>query len=405
MKNVASLKEFIRPGLTIVIMTTLFLSAQILRPEPADIDNDEIRFTAEDGSFTLREVQELFSQAEELEEKDEDGFFRVLDSEGELLGRLGYGPPADKNITGYAGRVPFLVGLDDQWRVTGVLMLDSQETASFAMRVKEELSDSWNQKLPDEAVEADVDAVSGATQTSNALIRGVEAVLERVVYKPYDPGTQDELLNGQIVLTLLVGWFVIISTAVFFLPFSPTPMVRNLINGLSVLIPGLLASTMLTINLLGQWLQGEFTWSIHWLPAGLAILALLTPLFTGKHYYCYYYCPFGAAQELLGKFKTCRHHPGHLGRSILRAIRATLITLAALTVVFGLALDLSWLEPFTAFQWAAAPLPSVILAAAFLIITVWSPRLWCRICPTGGGLAAMRRRPLRNKDSRLSVTN
>ena len=85
-----------------------------------------------------------------------------------------------KDIEGYGGAVPVEIYLTDL-KIDSIVLLPNMETAPFVDRVKESgLLESWNGKSITEALKAPVDAVSGATYTSTAIISNVRLGLESV---------------------------------------------------------------------------------------------------------------------------------------------------------------------------------------------------------------------------------
>ena len=65
------------------------------------------------------------------------------------------------------------------FHIKNVVLLENQETPRFAQRVVEGgLYDAWNGLTVDEALGKDVDAVSGATYTSNGVKNSLIARLK-----------------------------------------------------------------------------------------------------------------------------------------------------------------------------------------------------------------------------------
>ncbi|MDE5968436.1 MAG: FMN-binding protein, partial [Muribaculaceae bacterium] len=77
---------------------------------------------------------------------------------------------------GYAGPVDLDISLADN-KITEIKALENTETPSFFKRASELLT-SWNGKTPEEALEMKVDAISGATYSSAAIIDNVNVGLK-----------------------------------------------------------------------------------------------------------------------------------------------------------------------------------------------------------------------------------
>jgi len=83
-----------------------------------------------------------------------------------------------KDVIGYKGPVPVQISIKNG-KVESVIALENEETPRFFDRAAVIL-DSWNGLKVDKAKELKVDAVSGATYTSNAIIENVRLGLEAV---------------------------------------------------------------------------------------------------------------------------------------------------------------------------------------------------------------------------------
>ncbi|MFC4665826.1 FMN-binding protein [Falsiporphyromonas endometrii] len=81
-----------------------------------------------------------------------------------------------KDIVGYAGAVPLEIGVK-QGKVVYVKALSNKETPGF-FRKASRILNSWNGKTVKEASKLQVDAVTGATFSSKAIIKNVQAGLK-----------------------------------------------------------------------------------------------------------------------------------------------------------------------------------------------------------------------------------
>ena len=111
--------------------------------------------------------------------KNADKWNEVYDSNKKLLGYVVYSKPASDGIKGYAGETPVMIAFDAKKVITGVYLLQNQETPKFVERVeKAGYFDNWNGLTVKNALKKEVDAVSGATFTSRAVAQSVEAALK-----------------------------------------------------------------------------------------------------------------------------------------------------------------------------------------------------------------------------------
>ncbi len=103
----------------------------------------------------------------------------VYDAGKKLLGYAVYSKPASDGIKGYNGETPVLIALDTKKVILGVWLLANQETPKFAKKVEDAgFYKNWNGLTVKQALKKDVDAVSGATFTSNAVTKSVQAALK-----------------------------------------------------------------------------------------------------------------------------------------------------------------------------------------------------------------------------------
>lgn len=82
-----------------------------------------------------------------------------------------------KNIEGYNGPTPLKIYIKKN-KVVKIEALQNQETPKYYARVKKALFDKWNNLKVSEAQKLKVDGVTGATYTSEAVIKNVQAGLD-----------------------------------------------------------------------------------------------------------------------------------------------------------------------------------------------------------------------------------
>ena len=126
----------------------------------------------------VENVKPYFADAAKTKAID-TAFYEVKDAKGIKLGTVLYSSPYSDNIKGFNGPTPLLIALNADGKIKNVVLLDNQETPNFAQRVVEGgLYEAWNGLTVDEALGKDVDAVSGATYTSNGVKKSLVARLK-----------------------------------------------------------------------------------------------------------------------------------------------------------------------------------------------------------------------------------
>ena len=344
----------------------------------------------------LRKAHEATAQKNDTLEVTPDGAFVVNTK------------PLAKDVQGYGGPVPLKIHIDKDGRLTAIEAEPNAESPSFFDRAKE-LFSRWQGKTVDEAMAEDVDAVSGATFSSKAIIENVQRGLAYAKQRSQwgEDGSVGALGTSAPSIVGSVG------NSVGALGTSAPPIVALIAVLLGAIVPLFtnnrrlhLVQLVVNVVVLGLW-TGTFVSYTLFLrlfaggvslsaigtlaaPLLMLIVALLYPLAGRSGHYCAHVCPFGSAQELAGK----------LSRRKLRITPRVLRVLTALrNLLWGVLMALlltgtctAWIdyELFTAFLYSSASVWVTVLAALFLVLSVWVPRPYCRfVCPTGALLKSV----------------
>lgn len=359
--------------LSLVVVVLILAAAAILR---------DGRILGHD----LREAHEAKAQKNDTLEVTPDGAFVVNTK------------PLAKDVQGYGGPVPLKIHIKDG-RVAAVEAEPNAESPDFFNRAKE-LLNHWQNKSVDEALAEEVDAVSGATFSSRAIIANMQRGLAYA--KQHGQwgedgsvgalGTSASPIEGGSAGALgtsappIVALIVVLLGAVVPLFYNNRRL--HLVQlAVNVVVLGLWTGTFVSYTLFLRIFSGGVSLSaIGALAAPLLMLivALIYPLAGRSGHYCANICPFGSAQELAGK----------LSRRKLRITPRVLKLLSVLrNLLWGVLMALlltgtctAWIdyELFTAFLYSSASVWVTVLAALFLVLSVWVPRPYCRfVCPTG----------------------
>ena len=126
----------------------------------------------------VSEIRPYFGDAAKTKAID-TAFYEVKDAKGNKLGTVLFSSPYSDQIKGFNGPTPLLIALDADGRIKTVALLENEETPRFAQSVVEGgLYESWNGLTVEEALDKQVDAVSGATYTSNGVKNSLVARLK-----------------------------------------------------------------------------------------------------------------------------------------------------------------------------------------------------------------------------------
>lgn len=112
-----------------------------------------------------------------------DKVIPALDESGEVIGYVITVTAKD----GYGGDISFMMGVSGDGQLTGIEVLSISETAGLGMKAKEpafldqftgKTVDSYAYSKTGATAENEIDAISGATITTNAVTNGVNAGLK-----------------------------------------------------------------------------------------------------------------------------------------------------------------------------------------------------------------------------------
>lgn len=297
-----------------------------------------------------------------------------------------------KDVQGYGGPVPLKIHIDKDGRLTAIEAEPNAESPSFFDRAKE-LFSSWQGKTIDEAMAEDVDAVSGATFSSKAIIRNVQRGLAYAkLHGLADGGKGAQKESAE--RTVATGWTLgSIVALIAVLLGAVVPLFTNnrrlhLVQlVVNVVVLGLWTGTFVSYTLFLRLFAGGVSLSaIGTLAAPLLMLivALLYPLAGRSGHYCAHVCPFGSAQELAGKLSRRKLRITPRVLSVLTALRNLLWGVLMALLLTGTCTAWIDYELFTAFIYSSASVWVIVLAVLFLVLSVWVPRPYCRfVCPTG----------------------
>lgn len=297
-----------------------------------------------------------------------------------------------KDVQGYGGPVPLKIHIGKDGKLTAIEAEPNAESPSFFDRAKK-LFSRWQGKTIDEAMAEDVDAVSGATFSSKAIIRNVQrglAYAKQHGLADGGKGAQEKSAERTVATGWTLGSIVALIAVLLgaIVPLFTNNRRLHLVQlVVNVVVLGLWTGTFVSYTLFLRLFAGGVSLSaIGTLAAPLLMLivALLYPLAGRSGHYCAHVCPFGSAQELAGK----------LSRRKLRITPRVLRVLTALrNLLWGVLMALlltgtctAWIdyELFTAFIYSSASVWVIVLAMLFLVLSVWVPRPYCRfVCPTG----------------------
>lgn len=285
------------------------------------------------------------------------------------------------DVTGYGGPVPLEITLRDG-RIAAVTPLRNAESPDFFRRLEEEhFFDLWTGLTPQEALNQQVDAVTGATLSSRAVAQTMRRGLE------YAAGTAASQAapaaafwqSPKSVCALAV---VLLGAIVPLFVRSRRYRLVQLVLNVAVL--GFWTGSFISYSLLVSYLSNGVNVLTSAVGVAMLVVAFVFPLFGRKSHYCNWVCPLGSLQELAGR--TVKRKWA-LRPEVLRWLNRFRDWLwYALMLLMWTGLCFSWMdyEFFTAFLFREAAVGVTVAAILLVALSCFVSRPYCRfVCPTG----------------------
>ncbi|MFI3261330.1 MAG: 4Fe-4S binding protein [Rikenellaceae bacterium] len=317
------------------------------------------------------------------EEKQEEPTIEQIQLDGT---RVINSTTLDSKIMGYAGNTPIKLYIKDGV-IQKVKALDNNETPSFFNQVVESgYLDSWNGLTPQEAIYAKVDAVSGSTLSSVAILKNVRRALSYAIReKPKSVGALSYL-----DLKTIIGVLVIISGVVFTFLKSKNKTYQFIQLSLNVVVLGFWCGSFVSLSQFVSWMSNGVHFASAILTSLFLIIILVLPIYGKKGSYCNIHCPMGSAQELISKIPTPKLKLGSKINKTLNKLRYYILMALLFMMWLGTGFELMDYEVFSAFLLGAASTTVLTMAAVFLLLSLFVHKPYCRfVCPTGALLTMM----------------
>ncbi len=353
--------------------------------ESCSTSNSGAELISQEGvPVTMEQIRMIFPQAADFKiAHGPDRCGIVYDEQNREIGNFVCTRPVSDSIIGYAGPVPFIIGFNEEHRITGIALLPNSETAGFIKRLEKlEYWSQWNGLTWAEALEKPIETVSGATMSSSAILQTFRQRVSLLcaVKTAIDPQTGEPSPWRDVPTLLLV-----VFSLCYYFGSRKWKLKRDWLLLATVGILGFYSTVFLSLSLFWGWTINGMHWGPHHLYMLIFGLALLLPLIFNRPYYCLYLCPFGALQELVAKAgKKIRMKNAPVWFRRLRWLRVIFSIIIVGLLLMQIYFDLAYLEPFSFFALRSVAVFVWILAIASLIASLFVPKFWCSyLCPTG----------------------
>lgn len=292
------------------------------------------------------------------------------------------------DLRGYGGSVPMKVYIGKDGRIDSILTLPNNETPEFLDVVRDEVIGRYIGRTAGEALAMKVDAVTGATMSSEC----VKGTLNRALALAQETASQndDEASPLPLAPKLIIAMAVGLMAAL--LPLFIRSRTYRLIQlGLNVIVLGLYCGTFVSYSAMAaiarepaQLLSPAYLMT-HAHLLLLITVALIYPLFGKKGHYCAWCCPLGSLQDLSAKAGRRRQWqlPVRYARRLTAFRKALWVALMLLSWT-GVAASWMDYELFSAFLWQTASWTMLLFLALCTVLSAFVTRPYCRfVCPTG----------------------
>lgn len=284
-----------------------------------------------------------------------------------------------RDIKGYNGPIPMKIYVSND-HIDSIVCLANTETPEFFETACDGIINKYTGVSVEQAQKMQVDGVSGATYSSNAIKKTIRRSLAEIP-SDIDVSSNAESDNS-FTLKLFISIVVAICAAVVPL-FYKKKTYRTIQLVMNVIILGLYAGTFVSYTSVTGILANGITLGNASLII-LIITAFVYPVFGKKGYYCAWACPLGSAQELIGKTHKKKLSIPTRWVKYLNKFQKVLWACLMILALSGIFLEWMDYELFSAFLWQSASWIVILLAVGFLVLSFFINRPYCRfVCPTG----------------------
>ncbi len=293
----------------------------------------------------------------------------------------------EEKIFGYGGRTPLTITLSGG-RIESVAIGKNSETPEFLDAViAGGLFERWNGLTLDEAAHRKVDVVSGATLTSESVIRNVEVAAAQAAGVERGGGFGVDITWRIAIALLVIAFGVVVS-----LRKIHNRWVKIALFTLNVGVLGFWCGSFLSLSLFISWAANGVNLATSLIPFALFVVAIVLPLVGRKGSYCAFHCPMGAAQELVSLSNKNKVRIPSAVAKVLNNLRNVILAVMMILMWTGVAFSVVDYEVFSAFMFESASTAVMVMALVFLLLSLFVHRPYCRfVCPTGALLTLTQR--------------
>lgn len=290
--------------------------------------------------------------------------------------------PYSTKTYGYAGNTPLFIEIKNQ-KINKIVAAENDETPGFWNRViQTNILESWNGLSLKEVSNHNVDAVSGATYSSNSIIENVENTARNFT------GLKAPSMWIKVFTIKNIACLLVLIIGILLTFFAKGKKIRIFRLCMNVVVLGFWCGQTLSLSSFVNSMSNGMSLSNNIVLITLLLIAIILPFFGKKRYYCNHVCPYGSAQELLNKIPVKNIKINTKIIHYLNYLRYAILGIILILMWTGVTFNIMNYEPFSAFIFQTASTSVLILAISFLLLSIVIPKPYCRfICPTGALLS------------------
>lgn len=336
------------------------------------------------GSDLLPKMKEALPKAQYFEKVSTSPIVYAAFSDEAHQKKVGF--VAVGEASGYGGPLTTVTGIDLQGKIVGTIIAEHKDTPTFMQMLqnKDYLKQFKEKSVNDPlSIEKDIDRISGATYSSRGVAMAVAQGAHFVAQKQFGLSVTEEPTSVNLgtkelsILTLII-------LAFFSIQFKIAKLREATLLG-SLIFIGFKFNSAVSMTNIASLLMGYLPPIRQYIFWYLLLVAIPILIFvTRKNIYCYWLCPFGAAQEIAAKIGNGKVHCSRELDLKLGKIKYFLAYASLLLALIFQTPGLAGYEPFATLfglkgfgvMWFI--LPTVLFTSLFI------NRFWCRyFCPVG----------------------
>lgn len=330
-------------------------------------------------AYTLIDIKKIYPNANSFS-VNRNNVIEVKDNTEKIIAELICSSDFGVKHNGYAGEVPVLIEFKDLKSISAVHLLPNNEAEDYIQQIKNKnLLQAWNgYMISDSTSLLNVDGISGATYSSNAIIRNV---IDTVASFKSEESNFAEITFSTVFRIFLTIVLIILSLYMFLGGKFKKYYIYYSI--LVLLVFGIWLKQMFSMGLFYNWLTKGVSLTNNLELIAILILSISMALLGKRRYYCNYICPMGALQLLINKISPFKKYSFVNFKISGFTLKMIYLSFIGISLVLGFTLPLFEMEPFYAFSFSVASNIMLLAGVLIVVLSLFFNRPWCNLCPTG----------------------